>query len=93
MNHKSHEDKIEFLEECAEIEGSELGEGLLSLIEVYRYRYVFSDEFSMAIEMEIDSMYEYMSSNFKIVEQEIEVVNKIKTRDLVEKNGSWIKKT
>lgn len=77
--------KIDFLQECSDLEGAELGEGIQQLLDIYEYRYIFSDKFSKAIKDEINFMYEYIDSNFEIVEREEEIITKVKTRDLVEK--------
>lgn len=79
MNNK----QIEFLADCAELEGSELGEGIELLLQLQKYPYVYSDKFLKALNKELKEMYEHMSTNFEIVEEDHVTTTKI--RILVER--------
>jgi hypothetical protein len=75
--------QIEFLEDCAQLEGSELGEGIDLLLQMKKYSYVYSDNFLRALNKEIKEMYDHMMTNFEIVEEDHITTTKI--RILVER--------
>ena len=75
--------QIEFLEDCAQLEGSELGEGIDLLLQIKKYPYVYSDKFLRALDKELKEMYDHMMTNFEIVEEDHVITTKI--RILVER--------
>ena len=76
-------EQIESLQDYAQLEGSELGEGIDLLLQIKKYPYVYSDKFLRALNKELKEMYDHMITNFEIVEEDHVTTSKI--RILVER--------
>jgi hypothetical protein len=75
--------KLEKLSEYAEYDGTEWGETVTALYDMYRMRPYLSDEFTSALEKEIDDQYQYAIENASLeVSEETKTIT-TKTIDLV----------
>jgi len=62
-------DKIKYLEEMAQHEGTELGEMLFTLCRLYNsYKSYFSEDFKTQLGKEIDKQYKDCKENFILTE-------------------------
>lgn len=75
--------KLEKLLEYAEYDGTEWGETMAALDNMYRMRSYVSDEFTVSLEKEIDDQYQYAIENASLeVSEETKTIT-TKTIDLV----------
>ena len=67
------------LEEYAEYEGSEAGEYWMSLLHLWRYRYMFGDSpFENELKKEIVEQAEFIDENYKFVEEKVTHTSTVK---------------
>ena len=67
----------EQLKEYAELEGSELGEVNILLLQIINYRDYVSDEFKKALEKEMKTQLKYFKQQCKIITREVKVTTKL----------------
>lgn len=75
------DDMITFIRECANIEGTELGETWSLLLNLYHHRSCISNTTTKSLEKEIKSVYQYLKKETKIEERTINTPRTI--RELV----------
>jgi len=64
-------EKLEVLEEFAEYEGTEWGETMMALGQLYRCRSLISEELAEVLDREISNQHEWASENLKLVTEEV----------------------